>query len=474
MTTCSTQRLFCKQFEKILITTKNKLVIRRFSSFRATQVKSSFSGILISKRTMSDTNIFNLNLYQCIGFDLDNTMLRYKVYPMMELIYDSLAEYLCSHKNYSKKYLLKPMKEDLDFIQKGLILDCDRGNVLRICPDGFIQIASHGTKFLSASEIEKCYGAKRHWETTDEYAKCPLVAWNGELSQKIRTTLDYFDMPAALIFARIVDSLDKENGGKQPKYNVWPDILEALVAIYSREHFESGTSAYFENMKAHPEKYIHKTSDSTLNWLKMLKEKKTTFLLTGSYIDFANFTASYALGSDWKKYFDTIICFAKKPGFFTMKRPFLELDGFKESDPVVGDLKDNCVYSQGNIGQLREFFSKLTKTKDMKLVYVGDSLIQDVYTPHKYSDLDTIAIVEEMYAEGPDYDSEFEILRSNAWGSYFHHKKDPTLWSEIIKKHSKICVPTVDEIAKNPLDHDYKAFSKMDSSSGYYPHDPNF
>lgn len=468
-------RLFSTKIEKILAN-QNKFTIRSFSHFHKSQLRSSFQSSLIVKRTMGDTNKFNLNSYDCIGFDLDNTMLRYKVYPMMDLIYEALSTYLCNEKNYSKKYLLKPMKDDLDFIQKGLILDCDRGNVLRICPDGYIQKASHGTKFMNGQEIEEFYGANRHWEITDEYAKCMLVAWNGELSHKIRTTLDYFDMPAALIFARIVDSLDEANGGvKQSKYNVWTDVLEALVAIYSREHFNSGSSAYFENMKAHPEKYIHKTSENTLSWLKMLKEKKTTFLLTGSYIDFANFTAGYALGPNWREYFDIVICYAKKPGFFTINRPFLELDGFKEANPVIGDLKDNCVYSQGNITQLREFFAKLTnKKEDLKLVYVGDSLIQDVYTPHKYSGCDTIAIVEEMFAEGPDYDPEFEILRSNSWGSYFHHNKDPTLWSEIIKKHSKICVPTVDEIAKNPLDHEYKAFSKMDSSSGYYPHDPNF
>lgn len=261
----------------------------------------------------NEKKTFKISDYDCVGFDLDNTLLRYRVTNMLKLEYTVLSNFLVEQKGYSPKYLLKPMEDDLDFMQKGLILDFNRGNLLRICPDAKIQCAAHGTKKMSDSDIENDYGKGRDWEVTNAYAKDMLVAWNGELAGKIRTCLDYFDMPAALAFARIVDTIDESKGGKQEMYTVFPDILEGLIGMYSREHFESGKSPYFNAIKADPDKYMYRTSDEVKIWLKNLKKNHTTYLITGSHLDFATFTASYALGEDWKDFFHIICTFAKKP-----------------------------------------------------------------------------------------------------------------------------------------------------------------
>lgn len=416
---------------------------------------------------------FSLMTYDCIGFDLDNTLVKYNIRNMIEHEYNVLANFLVD-KGYSKEFLLKPFDEGADFLQKGLILDFKKGNLLRICPDGSIQIASHGTRFMTKEEISEIYGDQKRWQVTDEYCKDMLVAWNGTLAEYIRTCLDYFDMPGALCFARIVDSIDLEKGGRQDEYNVWPDVLAGLMSMYERTHFSTGQSKYFEALKANPSKFIYKCSPQVLEWLKTLKEQKKSFLITGSHIDFASLTAGYAMGENWRDYFDLIICYSKKPGFFTLNRDFMKLDGIKETEPVhVDDLVDGGAYTQGNFDELKKFIAKLTKKDDPKILYVGDNLIQDVFTPNKHMGIDTVAIIEEMMAEGVDYKEEYEILRSNAWGSYFHTNGEDTLWERIIRKHSKLCVPYVDELAKNPLDFKYHTFEPNDPSScGYYPHDP--
>lgn len=392
---------------------------------------------------------------------------------MIEHEYSVLSNFLVE-KGYSKEFLLKPFSEGADFLQKGLILDFKKGNLLRTCPDGSIQICSHGTKFLTKEEIIKIYGDQKRWEVTDEYCKDMMVAWNGTLAEYIRTCLDYFDMPAALCFARIVDSIDLEKGGKQDEYNIWPDVLAGLMSMYERTLFSSGQSKYFEALKAEPSKFIYKCSPQVLEWLKMLKAKKKSFLITGSHIDFAKLTAGYAMGENWRDYFDLIICYAKKPGFFTLNREFMQVDGIKETEPIkVEDLVDGGLYTQGNFSELKKFIASLVKKEDPKILYVGDNLIQDVFTPNKHMGIDTVAIIEEMMAEGVDYNQDYEILRSSAWGSYFHTNGEDTLWERIIRKHSKLCVPCVDELAKNPLDHKYHTFDPNDNSScGYYPHDP--
>jgi HAD superfamily 5'-nucleotidase-like hydrolase len=416
---------------------------------------------------------FSLSDYDSVGFDLDNTIVKYNVKEMIYHEYSAISEFLIN-RGYSKEFLSRPIDESADFLQKGLILDFERGNLLRVCPDGSIQIASHGTKLLSKDEIRDIYGEERRWEVTDEYCKDMLVAWNGSLAESIRTCLDYFDMPAALAFARIVDSIDLKEGGRQQKYKIWPDVLDALMAIYSREFFATNESKYFEAMKSTPAKFIYKCDEKVIDWLKALKKEKKVFLITGSHIDFASLTAGFAIGPNWRDYFDLVICYAKKPGFFTMNRDFLKLDGIKETDPVKAeDLTVGGVYTQGNFKELHQFIARITEKDDPKILYVGDNLIQDVFTPNKHAGIDTIAIVEEMMAEGVNYNEKYEILRSDIWGSYFHTNGDDTLWERIVRKHSKICVPYVDEIAKNPLDFKYHAFDPVNNSScGYYPHDP--
>ncbi|XP_018344153.1 PREDICTED: 5'-nucleotidase domain-containing protein 1-like isoform X1 [Trachymyrmex septentrionalis] len=97
----------------------------------------------------SDMDAFKFTNYDCIGFDLDNTLLRYNVTNLVCMEYEMLARYLVEIRGYNEN-LLKPLTDDdLDFMQKGLLLDMERGNVLRISPDGVIRRACHDTDYPS-------------------------------------------------------------------------------------------------------------------------------------------------------------------------------------------------------------------------------------------------------------------------------------------------------------------------------------
>lgn len=54
---------------------------------------------------------------------------------------------------------------------------------------------------MDKSEILDIY-QDRCWEVTDAYARDMLVAWNGSLADLIRSCLDIFDIPAALVIHR--------------------------------------------------------------------------------------------------------------------------------------------------------------------------------------------------------------------------------------------------------------------------------
>lgn len=207
-------------------------------STRCSHNNATFFSRFSANNIMTGTDTFRISDYDVIGFDLDNTLLRYKVSAMVKLEYECLANYLVNVKGYPAKHLRKPLEEDLDFVQKGLIIDLARGNVLKVSADGFIRRASHGTRFMDDEELCSIYGADRKWDVVVNYAKDMLLTWNGPLAESMRSLLDYFDMPASLVFARCVDSLDEEGLARKGEYGHWADILDGIYSLYSREHFQ--------------------------------------------------------------------------------------------------------------------------------------------------------------------------------------------------------------------------------------------
>lgn len=437
----------------------------------------SHNSNFVNQKTMS---VFKFNDYDCIGFDLDNTLLWYNVTNVVQLEYNILAKYLVEEKGYDANYLCKPLLDkDIDFMQKGLCIDFERGNILRFDYDGVIRKVSHGMNILTLEEIQKIYPEQR-WNAIETFRNNPIASWNGPGSLNMRNLLDYFDMPASLAFARAVDSIDSKTNRPIEKYTIWPDILKGLINMYERTHFKKNLGSYFPHLKNNPDKYLRKCSQKIINWLREMKKKnKVIFLITGSHADFADFTATYTIGEDWKSLFDIIICYAKKPGFFTENRPFISLIDNEEDMTISGkQLIRGGMYSQGNWTELKEFFKIITKNDLPKCLYVGDNLIQDIYVPAACSGLDTIVVSEEMHAEGlknelsPHPDT--QIMISNYWGSYFSIDESTTrynsFWCGIIENYSKICIPSLQVVADQSFDKSYKAFDKnTKNQNGYYP-----
>lgn len=422
-----------------------------------TELSANFRSFHTTK--METMGKFSFSGYDCIGFDLDNTLARYKVGNMIEMEYNIISNFLIA-RGYSKEFLLQPF--DHNFIMKGLIVDDENGNLLRIDPEGNVIQATHGTKWLTEKEILKYY-PDRHWKATDLFTEDPLQTWNGPYSEKMRTLLDYFDIVISLVYARAIDSIDQSSRNKK-NYKVWPDLLDSLVYMFNREHFANDLGEYFPELKRNPDKYYYKCSDQLLKWLQKLKDSgKRLFLITGSHVDSATHTASNTIGENWKDFFDIVICYAKKPGFFTMNRNFVGLKGTEEIGPISAqDLEVGGIYTHGNWTDLREFMKHLSKSKDPKVLYIGDNLVQDIYTPHVHSNCDTVAVCEELEAEQTQGFSKMwhpdeQFLCSTIWGSYFHcnDNKIITNWYDMMKKHSKICVPSLEYVANFPIDHQF-------------------
>lgn len=444
-------------------------------------VRNCFKLITRSKKMNVNYTSAPLKLsnYDCIGFDLDHTLCVYNLNEICNLEYDLMKNRLIQL-GYKDNYLSQPLIDNVDFIRRGLILDIEKGNLLDITCDGTIVKASHGTRMLSNAAITDIYGSDRRWHVTDTFTQEPLATWEGPLSEKLRSVLDYFDIIVPLVYGRAINCVDSANNENDPLLNdytqVWKDILDTLNHMYSREHFDKNVGGYFEAVKANPSRYIKKRSPEFLNWLKKMKNSKTTFLITGSDMDYASMIAETSLGKDWQTFFDVIVCYARKPGFFIGNRPLVKIV-FDEQLEQQSTNQSNKFYSQGNWAELYDLL-KLNTAKDNPLcLYMGDNLLQDIYAPTQCSRLDTVAVVREVYDEitvKRAQNSEDDIFTSSSlWGSYFKCQSENklTVWGNIVRSHSKICVPDLSVFINNPIDYSYDVFEVddlNDNTKGYY------
>nr|KAF6341756.1 5'-nucleotidase domain containing 1 [Myotis myotis] len=171
---------------------------------------------------------FSLAACDVVGFDLDHTLCRYNLPESAPLIYDSFAQFLVKEKGYDKE-LLTVTPEDWDFCCKGLALDLEDGNFIKLADNGTVLRASHGTRMLAPEELAKEYGG-REWKY---FMSDTGMAFR---SGKYYFYDNYFDLPGALLCARVVDSLTKKNNG-QKTFDFWKDIVAGIQHNYKMSAF---------------------------------------------------------------------------------------------------------------------------------------------------------------------------------------------------------------------------------------------
>ncbi|XDB53664.1 hypothetical protein AB1E18_007181 [Capra hircus] len=171
---------------------------------------------------------FSLAACDVVGFDLDHTLCCYNLPESARLIYNSFAQFLVKEKGYDKG-LLTVTPEDWDFCCKGLALDLEDGNFIKLADNGTVLRASHGTKMLSPEALAAEFGRKE-WK---HFMPDTGMAFR---SGKYYFYDNYFDLPGALLCARVVDSLTKNNG--QKPFDFWKDIVAGIQHNYKMSAFK--------------------------------------------------------------------------------------------------------------------------------------------------------------------------------------------------------------------------------------------
>ena len=92
------------------------------------------------------------------GFDLDHTLVRYRLPATYELIHTCLTRYLCNVKGYAASVAATPL--DHAFVCKGIVLDLKTGDFLKLDERGVVRRARHGVRsgWMSPEACARAYG----------------------------------------------------------------------------------------------------------------------------------------------------------------------------------------------------------------------------------------------------------------------------------------------------------------------------
>jgi len=313
-----------------------------------------------------------------IGFDMDYTLARYSMKKIEQLSYELTLERLVKEKGYPD--LIAGLVYDHAFVMRGLAVDRVHGNLVKMNRFGHVGRAWHGLRQLPTDERRRTY------RDTLVRPKDPRFAWIDTL----------FALPEAFLFAGIIDLM--ESRSLRVDYGrLQSDIRETIDTV----HRDGSLKAIIkEDLSA----YVIQDPELGPMLHRLRSGGKKLFLMTNSEWPYTDAVMRFLLDgqlpeyTSWRQYFDVVIVGAAKPGFFSHRAPFMELDVSQETPREVGEatrLERGRIYRGGN----RAAFEEGTDLRGDRVLYVGDHIYGDILRSKKTSLWRTCMIVEELESE---------------------------------------------------------------------------
>ncbi len=315
----------------------------------------------------------DFNHIKVVGFDLDYTLARYRQAELEKLTLEVVFEKL-----YRAGF---PSEFSLDhgetaFAMRGLVVDREKGNILKLDRHGYVGRGYHGLTPLDRRSLARTYREQRVGVEKARFSPVDTL----------------FSLPEVNLFANAVEHFEANRelwdaGGFSEYAQVWDTIRSCTDASHQDDSIKGA-------ILADPHRYIVVDPDlpEMLHRLRSLGKK--IFLLTNSEPEYALVLLELLLQESgrgyvgWESFFDWVIVTAKKPGFFNESLPFIDVETGKETRR----LKRNRVYSGGNQSDLQ----KVLKVYPDQILFVGDHIYDDVVKSKKNFGWRTALIIEEL------------------------------------------------------------------------------
>ena len=313
-----------------------------------------------------------------VGFDMDYTLARYSKRRIEQLSYEMTLVRLVRDLGYPEH--LAGLVYDHGFVMRGLAVDRENGNLVKMDRFGHVGRAWHGLRQIPTPERRTLY------RDTLIRPKDPRFAWIDTL----------FALPEAFLFAGIIDCMEAR--GQTVDYaRLQDDIRSTIDAV----HRDGSLKAIIQQDLG-----AYLVSDPELGPMlhRLRSGGKKLFLMTNSEWSYTDALMRFLLDGQlaeypsWRNYFDYLVVSAHKPAFFSERTPFEELDVSGPIARVVGEatrLERGRVYQGGN----RYAFEEGTDLRGDMVLYVGDHIYGDILRSKKTSLWRTCMIVQELEDE---------------------------------------------------------------------------
>jgi HAD superfamily 5'-nucleotidase-like hydrolase len=321
------------------------------------------------------TRNLRMDRISLVGFDMDYTLAIYHLRQLEELAFQMTLERLVRHRGYPER--IAGLRYDPEFVIRGLVVDKVAGNIFKMDRHNHVGRCYHGRRPLAWEERRRLYRNEKI------HLSLPRFAWIDTL----------FALPEASLFADIIELL--EGAGQPVDYaKLYDDVREAIDTVHRDNSLK-------EIVKKDLPRYLVRDPELGPALHRLRSGGKKLFLLTNSLWDYTEAVMSFVLDGalneypSWKNYFDVIVTGAAKPGFFSEKRPIVELgpDGARVGEARA--LERGRMYEGGSLAELE----RLAGIGGERVLYVGDHIYGDILRSKKSSLWRTCLIVQELEAE---------------------------------------------------------------------------
>ncbi len=319
----------------------------------------------------------NLKAIKVVGFDMDYTLVHYHTEDWERRAYEHLKARL-AHRGWP----VAALEFDAELVMRGLIVDVEKGNVLKANRFGYVKQAMHGTRMLGFEELRATYMRTMTDLSLPRY--------------RFMNTL--FSLSEGCMYAQLVDLVDRGaiSGAPIGYRELYQIVRENIDATHTEGELKA-------EVMASPERFVDLDPDTVLALLDMHHAGKRLVLITNSEWEYTQAMMSYAFdpflpgGMKWTELFELNVCGARKPEFFDKTSPLLEVVDRELGlmRPVVGALKKHGCYFGGHASQIE---SHLRVSGD-EILYLGDHMFGDVHVSKSVLRWRTCLVLREIEDE---------------------------------------------------------------------------
>jgi 5'-nucleotidase len=318
-------------------------------SEHTTSSDTPFARRIFANRTL------NLRSIQAIGYDMDYTLVHYRVRTWEERAYARLQELLVAD-----DWPVSNLRFDPDSVIRGLIIDSELGNIVKANRFGYVMRAAHGTRMMNFEEQRNAY---RH--TPVELSDPRFIFLN---------TL--FSLSETCLYSQLVELFDD---GRLPSVNGYEDLFRKVRARFDEAHIEGTLKA---EIMADPARFIELDPDAPLALLDQKRAGKRLMLISNAEWEYAREIMTFAFdpfletGTTWRDLFELVVVGARKPGFFSHQLPLFRVEDETQGllSPVPGPIPGPGIYLGGDATRVEQYLG----LSGSQILYVGDHVFADV------------------------------------------------------------------------------------------------